>query len=116
MTPTRQHRITAYRIVCGEDPPDEPITKAWIDDFIDGGPPVFVGETRVAWLVAEAEDEAIAAAAAPLIREVARLNFELGKAEGELNGLRLMVTPYEAWEQGYDAHKGQKNPYPAPTS
>ena len=59
-----------------------------------------------------------------LIAEVARLNFELGKAQGEIEGLRAgwSVSNHEAWEQGRVAEWSrrermlprQENPFPKP--
>ena len=51
-----------------------------------------------------------------LIAEICRLNFELGKRDGELLGLRSrwIVSNHEAWEQGRDAPRHATNPFPKP--
>jgi hypothetical protein len=62
---------------------------------------------------------------AKLASEIARLNFELGKAQGELEGLRAewSVSNHEAWERGYHGGKSDagfgrarrtQNPFPKP--
>ena len=54
---------------------------------------------------------------ARMLKEICRLSFELGKAQGELEGLRAgwAVSNREAWEQGHDARKGAPNPFPDPS-
>jgi len=50
---------------------------------------------------------------AKLIAEIARLNYQLGKAQGELEGLRAgwSVSNHEAWEMGR-AGLDAENPFP----
>ncbi len=51
-----------------------------------------------------------------LVLETARLNFELGKTQGELEGLRAgwSVSNHEAWERGAKAGLDADNPFPKP--
>jgi len=54
---------------------------------------------------------------ARLLAELCRVNFELGKAHGELAGLRAgwSVSNHEAWERGHRAHPyTAENPFPKP--
>lgn len=63
-----------------------------------------------AWLKSQEDrlfPEPSCAECSKLVLEIARLNRELGKAQGELSGLRAgwSVSNHEAWEQGYEACK-----------
>jgi hypothetical protein len=61
---------------------------------------------------------------AKLVLEVSRLNYELGKSQGELEGLRAgwSMSNHEAWEQGHHAGWDDRdchgpttdNPFPKP--